>query len=104
MKIVPLEDTTMTVAELVELAQGESVILTREGNPLISVKGITGSDWESASLAHNPQFAELIERSRRSYREQGGIGMDQMRRELGLESHPSDVSTAHACNEAETGD
>jgi hypothetical protein len=104
MKIVPLEGTTMTVSELADLAQGEAVILTREGNPLVSVRCMTGSDWESASLAHNPRFAELIERSRRSYREQGGIGIEQMRLELGLESHPSDASTAHVSGEAETGD
>ena len=32
MKVVPLEGTTMTVPELVELARGEAVILTVAGN------------------------------------------------------------------------
>jgi hypothetical protein len=92
MKVVALEGTTMTVPELVELARGEAVILTRGGEPLISVRELSGSDWESASLAHNPRFAALIEQSRRSYREKGGIGIDELRRELDLESdaHDSD--------------
>jgi hypothetical protein len=87
MKIVPLEGTTMSVLELVELAQGEPVILTRAGHPLASIRGMTGSDWESASLVNNLRFVELIEQSRRSYREHGGIGIDQLRQELELESH-----------------
>jgi hypothetical protein len=86
MKVVPLEGTTMTVPELVELARREAVILTRDGQPLISVRELSGSDWESASLASNPRFAALIEKSRRSYREKGGIGIEQLRKELDLES------------------
>lgn len=85
MKVVPLEETTLTVPELVELATHEAVILTRGGQPLVSVRELSGSDWESASLAHNPQFVALIERSRQSYRDKGGIGLDQLRRELDLE-------------------
>jgi hypothetical protein len=85
MKVVPLEGTTMTVPELVELARGEAVILTRGGEPLISVRELSGSDWESASLANSPRFAAIIEQSRRSYSEQGGIGLEQLRHELDLE-------------------
>jgi hypothetical protein len=85
MKVVPLEGSTMTVPELVELAKDGAVILTRDGQPLISVRDVSSSDWESAALAQNPRFAALIERSRRSYRDKGGIGIEQLRRELGLE-------------------
>ena len=35
--------------------------------------------------ASNPRFREIIEQSRRSYAEGGGIGIDELRRELGLE-------------------
>jgi hypothetical protein len=92
MKVVPLEGTTMTVPELVELARGEAVILTRGGQPVVSVRELSGADWESASLAHNPRFAALIEQSRRSYRDEGGIGLEQLRRELGLEPGAQDVN------------
>jgi hypothetical protein len=85
MKVVPLEGMTMTVPELVELAKGESLILTRDGQPLVTIRDVSGSDWESASLAQDPRFQTLIEKSRRSYREQGGIGIEQLRQELSLE-------------------
>ncbi len=85
MKVVPLEGTTMTVPELVELARGEAVILTQGGQPVFSVRELAGSDWESASLANNPRFVALIEQSRRSYRDEGGIGLEQLRQELDRE-------------------
>jgi hypothetical protein len=87
MKVLPLEETTLTVTELVELVRQGPIILTRNGEPLVSVKDVSGSDWESVSLASNSHFLSIIEESRRSYREKGGISLDEVRRELG-ESKP----------------
>jgi len=36
------------------------------------------------SPANKPKFMEIIEASRRSYREQGGIPLEALRDELGL--------------------
>jgi hypothetical protein len=83
---VELEKTTLTVAQLAKLARKEPVILTRNGKPLAAVKNLSGSDWESIALANNPRFLALIEESRRSYREQGGRTIEEVRRELGLTS------------------
>lgn len=91
MKVVPLEGMTMTVPELVELARGEAVILTRNGQPLVAIRDVSDSDWESASLAQNPRFAAIIDQSRCSYGERGGVGIEQLRRELGLEGDPQDA-------------
>lgn len=88
MKVVPLEGTTLTIPELVELAKVEAIILTRHGLPLVTVRDISDSDWETTALAHNPRFRAMIEQSRRSYRDQGGIGLEQLRRELDLEADP----------------
>ncbi len=88
MKVVPLEGTTLTVPELVEMAQGEPYLLTRGGQPLAAIQDVSGSDWESVSLAHNPRFTALIEESRRSYRDKGGVSMADLRRELGLDEGP----------------
>jgi hypothetical protein len=86
MRIVPLDETTLTVAQLEEMVKDGPVILTRNGQPLLAVKDVSGSDWESVSLASNPRFRAIIEESRRSYREEGGIGLDDLRRELGLDT------------------
>jgi hypothetical protein len=88
MKVVALEDTQMTLAELAALVQTEPVILTRNGKPLATIKDVSGCDWESVALANNPQFLALIEESRRSYQESGGITLDAARKELGLAEKP----------------
>ncbi|NLF71774.1 MAG: hypothetical protein GX575_22310 [Candidatus Anammoximicrobium sp.] len=84
MKTVPVEDTALTADELARMAKRELVILTRKGQPLVAAKDLSGFDWETVSLANNPKFIALIEASRRSYREKGGIPLDQIREKLGL--------------------
>jgi hypothetical protein len=56
MKTVAVEGTTLTAKELAIMAQKEVVVLTRKGNPLVAVKGLSGADWESVPLANNPKF------------------------------------------------
>ena len=58
MKVVALEQTTMTVTELAELVKEGPVILTRDGQPVVSVKDLAASDWESVSLASHPEFTD----------------------------------------------
>ena len=70
--------------ELAELVKEGTVILTRNGQPLLAVKDVSGSDWESVALASNPRFMAIIEKSRQSYKQAGGIGLDELSRELGI--------------------
>jgi hypothetical protein len=85
MKIIPLEKASVTLPEVAELARSGTVVLTRNGKPLAAVKDLADADWETVSLANNPQFRKLIEESRRSYREVGGIALEDLRKELGLQ-------------------
>ena len=78
MNTVELEKTQLTIPELAELAKQGTVIVTRKGKPMLAVKQLNGNDWDSLSLASNPRFVALIEESRRSYREHGGISLEEM--------------------------
>lgn len=84
MKLVELEKSKLTLAELAKMAKTGPVILTRKGQPLAAVKDLSHSDWEAISLANNPRFQKLIEESRRSFQEEGGIKLNDLRQELGL--------------------
>jgi hypothetical protein len=86
MKVVPVETTHLTLRDAAELSKGDTIILTRRGKPLAAIKDLSGSDWESVSLANNPRFRALIEESRSSYRNSGGIGLEELRNELGLKT------------------
>jgi hypothetical protein len=50
------------------------------------IKDLSGSSWKSVALADNPRFRALIEESRRAHREQGGISLQQLRKDLGLKA------------------
>lgn len=84
MKVIAVETTELTLPAVVKLAKRGTIILTQGGKPLAAIKDLTGSDWESVSLAANPRFRRIVEDSRRSYREHGGFSLDEVRRELGL--------------------
>ena len=84
MKVIRMEGSSLTVPELAEMVKKGTVILTQNGQPLLAVKDVSGSDWESVSLASNPRFMAIIDESRRSNIESGGVGLNELRRELGI--------------------
>jgi PHD/YefM family antitoxin component YafN of YafNO toxin-antitoxin module len=84
MKLVALEDNLLSLEQLTAIAREQPVVLTRNGKPVVTIRDVSASDWESVSLANNPRFIELIEESRRSHREQGGVRLADARRELGI--------------------
>ena len=76
--------STETLAESVKSVLTEGpLVLTRRGKPLAAVIPVPGKmDLERLSLSTNPDFLDLLERSRRSYREHGGFGNEEVRRHL----------------------
>lgn len=83
MKTIDLGRATSLLQEYVNALNGEPLIITDGETPVAVLAPIEGVDLESLSLATNPQFLDLIERSRRRHREEGGISADEMRRRLG---------------------
>ena len=84
MKVLKLETTDLSLPEMAKLAKDGPIIFTRKGKPVLAVRDLSKSDWESLALAENPRFQALIEESRRSYQEHGGIHSEQLRKELNL--------------------
>ena len=80
MKVIEKADATATLAEYAaEIASGP-VIVTSNGRPVAALVPIENTDLETVSLSTNPQFIDLIERSRASVRGEGGIASEEMRR------------------------
>jgi hypothetical protein len=88
MKLIPLEKTALTLPEAAEMAKGDLVILTRNGKPLAAIKHLSEADWEALALENNPQFQALIADVRRSFQENGGVRIEDFRKELGLPAKP----------------
>jgi len=80
MKIIELSLATGTLSDYANAAQTEPLVITRGGKPVALLAAVTDNvDLESASLGTNPDFLALLERSRSSLREQGGITGAEMR-------------------------
>ncbi|MBE9010362.1 hypothetical protein IQ250_09110 [Pseudanabaenaceae cyanobacterium LEGE 13415] len=75
---------TIDISEIAALLEtyGESeqpFLLTRNGQPIAAVLPVgENADLESLSLSTNPKFAEIIERSRNSQKEQGRIFLEDL--------------------------
>lgn len=90
MKSVKLSDVTGSLSEYARKGLRETLVVTRQGRPVVAVMPLTRhDDWESVSLATNSKFMEIIERSRASAREQGCIPLAEVRRKHGLQPKKS---------------
>lgn len=79
MKKIELTEATKPLAEYVKEMDGVSVAIMYHGVMLAALVPME-SDYESVTLATDPQFRAMLERSRKSYREEGGIPADEVRK------------------------
>ena len=84
MTTVELKDATSSLADYARRAAAGPVVVTVRGKPVAALVPVEGMDLESLSVSTNPQFLDLIERSRRSLEEKGGVSSDEVRRRIGL--------------------
>ena len=55
------------------------VVITDHGQPVAALVAIENSDLETVSLSTNPQFLDLIERSRARVSDEGGVPSEEVR-------------------------
>lgn len=82
MKTIELTDAGKSLAEYALEALTEPVTVTHRGQPLVVLYSAVGSDEESIALSTNREFLRIIEQSRKSYREKGGIPAAEIRRRV----------------------
>ncbi len=82
MRTLELTEATGSLAEYARKVLKEPVILTDEGKPVAALVSIQNADWETIALSTNRQFIELIERSRKRHKAEGGISSAEMRKRL----------------------
>jgi hypothetical protein len=59
-----------------------------ENQSIFSAAPSADADLESLSLSTNPDFLDIIEKSRRRHEREGGISSAEMRRRLGVAEEP----------------
>jgi hypothetical protein len=84
LKTLDIAKASTLLAKYIADPDQEPVILTRKGKPLAIVLPARGGDVETISLSLSPVFHEIMRRSLESYYREGGIPIEEVRREFGL--------------------
>lgn len=82
MKTVEVAKATLPLADYTKEVAKEPVVVTDKGKPVAVLVGISNADIETVSLSNNPQFLNLIKRSRSRQKSEGGISTEEMSRRL----------------------
>ncbi|HUY32726.1 MAG TPA: hypothetical protein VMV69_08075 [Pirellulales bacterium] len=80
MKVVEKADATATLAEYAANIASGPVVVTNQGQPVAVLVAVVDADLETIALGTNPEFLDLIERSRARVRAEGGLSSEEMRR------------------------
>jgi prevent-host-death family protein len=84
MKTVEMNKATKSLGHYVQEVDDEAIVVVRNGKPIAVLSTAKGMDAESIALANAPEFAKIIQRSRRRQSVEGGIEISQLRQSLGL--------------------
>jgi antitoxin (DNA-binding transcriptional repressor) of toxin-antitoxin stability system len=84
LKTIELRDATESLGECASALAGEPLVVIDGGAPVAVLIPVQGTDLESLSLSTDPDFLDMLERSRREQREARGISSEEMRRRLGI--------------------
>jgi prevent-host-death family protein len=77
-KKIEIADASAPLGTYAKHVKKEPVIITEKGKPIAALVAIDAGDEESLSLSANPRFLDLIGRSRRRLKREGGIPAEEM--------------------------
>lgn len=74
MRRVPLSEIKSNLSRFLREAEGEEIVITRNGKPAGILIGLASDDdWLDYQLENDPRFVRRIEQARTSLREGRGI-------------------------------
>ena len=79
MKTISVRDLQKKIRAVMETAQKDHVVITRNGKPIAVVLGIEGQDWETVALETSKSFWKEIGKRRK----QKTVSLSEMRKRLG---------------------
>ncbi len=84
MKTIEINQANDTLAYYTDNVKKESIIITDHGKPIAALFSLYKADMETVSLSTNPDFIKIIQKSRKSINEKGGILSKDLRKQLNL--------------------
>jgi len=89
MKKITAAKATQSLAEYARKLNGAALVVTEAGKPIAALVPIEDMDMKTLAVGTSPKFLDIIERSRRRQKTEGGTSGKQIRRELGLPANGS---------------
>lgn len=84
MKHLELTEATNSLATYIQELGEETVVIIQNGQPVAVLMPVREDALEDISLSNNPEFLSILEQSRASLKQKGGISIDQVKKRLGL--------------------
>ena len=78
MKTISVRDLQKRIRSVMETAQNDQVVITRNGQPIAVVVGVEGADWETVAVETSRSFWKEIARRR----DQETISLAEIRERL----------------------
>ncbi len=79
---VEVADATESLAAYVQEADAGPVVVLSEGRPVAALIALENTDLETIALSTDPEFLEIIQRSRDRQSRDGGLSSAEVRRRL----------------------
>ena len=84
MKQVSVDEVKNDLSGYLQLAEKESVVITRDGQPVGILIGLEDSeDWWEDLMMRDPRFEAEIAQARQSLKEGQGISIEKLRAKYG---------------------
>jgi len=87
-KRVEVAEATESLATYIRQADAGPVVVTEAGRPVAALVLLENTDLETVALSTDPEFLDLIQRSRDRHSREGGLSSAEIRRRL--EAEPQD--------------
>ncbi|MGA7868493.1 MAG: type II toxin-antitoxin system Phd/YefM family antitoxin [Stellaceae bacterium] len=79
MRRVPLSEIKNDLSRFLREAEGEEIVITRNGKPTGLLIGFASEDeWRDYQLENDPRFLRRIDRARRSLRAGRGVRIEDV--------------------------
>ena len=82
MRFVAMRELRINASSVLDLAEKEDVVVTRNGKPAAALVHLDEDLLEDFIMAKHPTFYKSLEAARKEYLKKGGITLDEMRRRL----------------------
>ena len=82
MKTIDLDKASKPLSEYAKEIDKEILVLKSKDKPVAAIVSLKNVDVESISLSTNPEFLEIIEKSRKEFKLGKRTSLDEMKKEI----------------------